>query len=107
MTQSETITKLRKMLIHMKNREHTSDNDFKKMQTYVKELREEEVNENFEGSIVEMDAFIDERTNSSTLKEHIKLHEMNIARWIEELEMLKDGDGGVTIDYEQRESREI
>ncbi|WP_026690713.1 hypothetical protein [Alteribacter aurantiacus] len=107
MSQTETITKLRKLLIHMKNREHTTENDFEKMQGFVKELRHDEINENFEGSIVEMDAFIDERTTSSNLKEHIQLHQMNIARWIEELEMLRDGDGGVTIDYEQREGREI
>ncbi|WP_078555544.1 YtzH-like family protein [Bacillus alkalicellulosilyticus] len=66
----------------------------------------EEIDPNFKGTLQEIKSYVSTAANSHSYKEHIKLNDLNIKRWIEELERLMRSEA-VTIDYEQRKGREI
>lgn len=71
------------------------------------EQKREKINDNFKGTLDELLAYVTQRSEAPTLTEHTLLNESNIRRWIQELHLLRDGGGAVTIDYEQRKGREI
>ncbi|TMW71771.1 YtzH-like family protein [Alteribacter natronophilus] len=101
------VTQAKTILEKMKDAEGAGEGTFLELQSCMKMLKREQVNDNFEGTIKEIDAFVDERKNSASNEEHIHFHRQNISRWIEELTMLNDEKSGVTIDYSQRGGREI
>ncbi|MCD8509976.1 MAG: YtzH-like family protein [Bacillus sp. (in: Bacteria)] len=80
---------------------------FQEMNRIIDLLPYEELNKNFHGTIEEINTYVNNLTTNQPIKEHIEVNKPNISRWLEELEMLEDGGGAVTIDYEQRKGREI
>jgi len=84
-----------------------TNEEFNQLRGIVKVLREEELNENFQGTLQEIHSFVDKSDDTNNLNEFIQLHKLNLSRWVEELSMLIDGGGKVTIDYEQRKGREV
>jgi hypothetical protein len=107
MRHDKPLNQARTILENMKKKEGTGEGTFLELQSSIKMLKNDHLNDNFEGTIEEIDAFIDERKNSASNEEHVVYHSQNISRWIEELTMLNDEQSGVTIDYKQRGGREI
>lgn len=103
----QTVDLLQSVLKQQKINETASLEEFTKMKGMIEPLKEELINENFEGTIQEIHVYVMNGLASSNRKELVTHHKLNLARWIEELELLNDGGGQVTIDYEQRKGREI
>ncbi|MFB5663792.1 hypothetical protein [Alteribacillus sp. HJP-4] len=85
-----------------------SEDQFRTMHQELKKLQlGEEIDPNFQGTLSEMEAFIDGRSESNSLQQHVEINELNLKRWRSELQHLQEGAGAVTIDHEQRRGREI
>lgn len=80
---------------------------FQEIDRIIHLLPHNEINKNFHGTIEEIHAYVNNITTEQAINEHIHFNETNISRWLEELAMLEDGGGAVTIDYYQRKGREI
>lgn len=82
--------------------------DLKRIINIIENLNEnEEIDPNFQGTIDELKVYATTLLEASNLSEHIKLNDLNIKRWIEELNSIMKGSEAITIDYEQRKGREI
>ncbi|RKL66774.1 hypothetical protein CR203_13115 [Salipaludibacillus neizhouensis] len=108
----QRIDLLQSLLDHQKKTETASTEtasieEFTKMDGVLATLREESINENFLGTIQEIHTYVDNGRESSNRTELVKHHHLNLSRWVEELQLLNEGGGKVTIDYEQRKGREI
>ena len=84
-----------------------TNREFDQLRGIIKNLREERLNENFHGTIQEIHSFIDKADETENLNDFIEHHQLNLSRWVEEISMLLEGGGKVTIDYEQRKGKEI
>ncbi|MEB1807853.1 MAG: hypothetical protein LPK26_11295 [Bacillaceae bacterium] len=67
----------------------------------------DEIDPNFKGTLQEILAYCKTIQESEDKIEHIKLNDLNLKRWIEELHLVMKGSEAVTIDYDQRKGREI
>lgn len=94
---------------HLTEPEKSNEEQFTHLERSMKKLNlnKDNINDNFTGTIEEVKVYVSHRPNHDALSEHIRLNSENIKRWIEELQLLHDGGGAVTIDYEQRKGREI
>ncbi|MGJ9382333.1 YtzH-like family protein [Salipaludibacillus sp. CF4.18] len=103
----QRIDLLQSLLDHQKKTETASIEEFTKMDGVLATLREESINENFLGTIQEIHTYVENGRESSNRNELVRHHHLNLSRWVEELHLLNEGGGKVTIDYEQRKGREI
>ncbi|WP_216831809.1 YtzH-like family protein [Alkalihalobacterium elongatum] len=69
--------------------------------------QEEEIDPNFQGTLQELQAYCITVKESNNLSEHVTFNDLNLKRWIEELQLVMTGSEAVTIDYDQRKGREI
>ncbi|WP_026671677.1 hypothetical protein [Alkalihalobacterium bogoriense] len=80
---------------------------FATLKTEIKRIRfTHDIDPNFKGTFDELETYITTNSDANSTQEHIKLNEMNIKRWMDELHLLMHGKA-VTIDYNQRKGREI
>ncbi|SES35053.1 YtzH-like family protein [Salipaludibacillus aurantiacus] len=107
MVSYQILEQLQSLVKQLKEKEEGTKDEINKIEGIIKSLKEEPLNENFSGTIQEIDAFIETAKESKETNELIKYHKLNLSRWTEELSLLIDGGGKVTFDYEQRKGREI
>ncbi|UOE93499.1 hypothetical protein [Alkalihalobacillus sp. LMS39] len=80
---------------------------FATLSTEIKRLRfTTDIDPNFTGTFDELETYISTVSQASSAQEHIKLNDLNLKRWIDELHLLMHGKA-VTIDFNQRKGREI
>ncbi|MDG5787730.1 YtzH-like family protein [Evansella sp. AB-P1] len=103
------VERVKSILLEQVKSHRTSVEEFQKLEQLLKIIEDEEINDNFEGTLQEIRSYIDRcpTPQGRELDEYVNLHRLNISRWIEELSMLNEGGGAVTLDYEQRKGREI
>ncbi|AOM82159.1 hypothetical protein [Salisediminibacterium beveridgei] len=107
MSSFQILDQLQKILVIVKENERVTDNQINQIEGIIKVLREEPLNENFDGTIQEIHSFLDNLKDTKTPDELVTHHKLNLSRWIDELHFLEEGGGAVTLDYEQRKGREI
>ncbi|ADU31537.1 hypothetical protein [Evansella cellulosilytica] len=83
------------------------EGDFDQISSKIKIIKEVNINENFVGTIQELNHYVDNFTESENVQDYVSVNYPNIKRWIDELTLLEQGGGAVTTDYEQRKGREI
>ena len=110
MEKSQLITKLEVLLMEQKQLQTADQELLSKMDGILESLRKKSYIQDFEGTFSEIHAFtttaldFNEREESN---KYVESHRLNLSRWLEELSLLADGGGAVTIDYEQRKGREV
>lgn len=107
MGNDQILNQLQKILFMIKDLESITDNQINQIEGIIKVLREEKMNENFDGTIQEIHAFLDNLKDTDKPDDLVVHHKLNISRWLDELQFLEEGGGRVTLDYEQRKGREI
>ncbi|WP_280769965.1 YtzH-like family protein [Salipaludibacillus daqingensis] len=107
MATHQMLEQFQSILKQQKQKGTATREEFNQLRGIIKVLRDEKLNENFDGTIQEIHAFIDKADETENLTDLIEHHKLNISRWIEEISLLIDGGGKVTIDYEQRKGREV
>ncbi|MFA9559077.1 YtzH-like family protein [Evansella sp. AB-rgal1] len=84
-----------------------SESQFERLDKIISQLRDEFINENFQGTIEEIHSYVKNSPRDKEMDDFVNLHRLNITRWLEELTLLNEGGGAVTIDYKQRQGREV
>lgn len=107
MTISQHIEHLRTLLDLIKTDKTVSKTGIDDMISHLTALETSSVNENFTGTIEEIRSFADILKDTDSTEDFIMHHKLNLSRWTEELQILEEGSGGVTLDYEQRKGREV
>lgn len=107
MSTHQMLEQFQSILKQQKQKGTATNNEFNQLRGIIKVLRKEKLNENFHGTIQEIHSFIDKADKTENLNDFIQHHQLNLSRWVEEISLLIDGGGKVTIDYEQRKGREI
>ncbi|PYZ93799.1 hypothetical protein CR194_11675 [Salipaludibacillus keqinensis] len=107
MSIQQILEQLQSLLKQQKENSGGTKEEFNKIEGIIKVLREENINENFDGTIQEIHSYVDKSKETDSLDEWVQFHKLNLSRWVEELSLLIDGGGKVTIDYEQRKGREV
>ncbi|UTR15650.1 hypothetical protein MM221_03415 [Salipaludibacillus sp. LMS25] len=107
MTREELLKDVQTLLCELKEAPILKNQTISGLNEAIKELRSMDLNPNFTGTIQEIHIFADKVVTSSHPNDVVYHHSLNIARWIEEVGLLINGGGKVTIDYEQRKGREV
>lgn len=107
MSKLQMLEQLQSIFKQIKEKESVSQEELNQVEGIIKVLREESLNENFEGTIQEIHTFSDKIKETDNPDNLVKHHKLNLSRWTEELGLLIDGGGKVTIDHEQRKGREV
>ncbi|WP_416151538.1 YtzH-like family protein [Salipaludibacillus sp. HK11] len=107
MSTDNLLGQLQTILEQLQQKNEATKDDFNQLKEVAQELRTDKFNENFHGTIQEIHAFADKSEETNNLNELVQHHGLNLSRWIEEISLLIDGGGKVTIDYEQRKGREV
>ncbi|MCR6095471.1 hypothetical protein HXA34_15155 [Salipaludibacillus agaradhaerens] len=107
MAREELLKDVQTLLYELKETPILKNQTIFRLNETIKELRNMELNPNFTGTIQEIHIFADKVITSSHPNDVVHHHSLNIARWIEEVGLLINGGGKVTIDYEQRKGREV
>ncbi|MFV8827627.1 YtzH-like family protein [Alkalihalobacterium sp. APHAB7] len=85
----------------------TSFSQCEDLQEEISKMIQDDIDPNFKGTLQEILAYCKTIKESEDAMEHIKLNDLNLTRWIEELHLVMKGSEAVTIDYDQRKGREI
>ncbi|MDE5415859.1 YtzH-like family protein [Alkalihalobacterium chitinilyticum] len=85
----------------------TSFSQCENLKNEISIIISDEIDPNFKGTLQEILAYCKTIQDSDDTIEHIKLNDLNLKRWIEELHLVMKGSEAVTIDYDQRKGREI
>ncbi|MCR6111698.1 hypothetical protein HXA35_15220 [Bacillus sp. A301a_S52] len=107
MAREELLKDVQTLLCELKEAPFLKNQTIFRLNAAIKELRNMDLNPNFTGTIQEIHTFADKVITSSQPDDVLHHHSLNIARWIEEVGLLINGGGKVTIDYEQRKGREV
>ncbi|WP_078594989.1 hypothetical protein [Evansella clarkii] len=110
MEKDEMIQQVREILKEQLRTKDAENGQLSELDALLSSLKEKHFNANFSGTVEEIHAYTKtalETSSKDKLRTHVEHHHLNLARWLEELDLLKAGGGAVTIDYEQRKGREI